>query len=165
MHRVDAATRRRAAPRPMIALSLVALHVLVGLVVFAPGHARGEQSGDLLVRATGFTHHNGRAMARLYRRGDDIRGEPYRIARADIRDGRAALRFPALPYGSYAVIVVHDENDNGKIDHNAFGIAAEPLGFSNGFVLGITSGMPSFEKLRFEFRAGGKPLEIRLSWK
>lgn len=33
--------------------------------------------------------------------------------------------------GEYAVSVVVDENDNGKLDTNAMGIPKEPYGFSN----------------------------------
>jgi uncharacterized protein (DUF2141 family) len=36
-----------------------------------------------------------------------------------------------LPAGSYAVQVMHDENDNGKLDSNFMGIPIEGYGFSN----------------------------------
>jgi uncharacterized protein (DUF2141 family) len=36
-----------------------------------------------------------------------------------------------LPAGSYAVLVMHDENDNGKLDTNFMGIPVEGYGFSN----------------------------------
>ena len=36
-----------------------------------------------------------------------------------------------LPAGSYAVQVLHDENDNGKMDANFMGIPSEGYGFSN----------------------------------
>jgi uncharacterized protein (DUF2141 family) len=36
-----------------------------------------------------------------------------------------------LPKGTYAIQVMHDENDNGKIDANFMGIPTEGYGFSN----------------------------------
>ena len=36
-----------------------------------------------------------------------------------------------LPAGSYAVQVMHDENDNGNLDTNFMGIPLEGYGFSN----------------------------------
>jgi len=36
-----------------------------------------------------------------------------------------------LPAGTYAVQVMHDENDNGKVDANFMGIPTEGYGFSN----------------------------------
>lgn len=39
--------------------------------------------------------------------------------------------FADLAPGTYAVKVMHDENDNGKLDLGAYGIPAEGYGFSN----------------------------------
>lgn len=36
-----------------------------------------------------------------------------------------------LPAGTYAVQVMHDENDNGKLDTNFMGVPTEGYGFSN----------------------------------
>ena len=36
-----------------------------------------------------------------------------------------------LPPGEYAFRVMHDENDNGKLDSNFIGIPTEPWAFSN----------------------------------
>jgi uncharacterized protein (DUF2141 family) len=36
-----------------------------------------------------------------------------------------------LPAGEYAVQVLHDENDNGKLDTNFMGMPTEGYGFSN----------------------------------
>lgn len=78
----------------------------------------------------------------------------------EIRDGKASIEFPDLAYGTYAVSVYHDKNDNGMLDHNVFHFPAEPLGFSNHFQLGLTSGMPTFEKMKFQFAADTGALEI-----
>jgi uncharacterized protein (DUF2141 family) len=47
-----------------------------------------------------------------------------------ITDKSIVLRFK-LPAGSYGVQVMHDENDNGKLDANVMGIPTEGYGFSN----------------------------------
>lgn len=64
--------------------------------------------------------------------------------------------------GSYALIIFHDENGNSEVDHNLFRFPAEPLGYSNGFRFTLLSGMPTFNKLRFEFTPGSGPLEIKV---
>lgn len=51
--------------------------------------------------------------------------------------------------GTYAIAVIHDLNDNGKLDTGLFGIPTEKYGFSNN-VMGFM-GAPSFEKAKFEF--------------
>lgn len=78
---------------------------------------------------------------------------PWRLVRADITGGKARFDFRDLPFGDYALVVHHDVNDNGVIDHDFAGLPKEPLGFSNGFKLGVFSGMPTLQKLRFAFDA------------
>jgi uncharacterized protein (DUF2141 family) len=41
------------------------------------------------------------------------------------------FRFTDLPPGTYAVRVMHDENDNGELDKNFMGLPTEGYGFSN----------------------------------
>jgi uncharacterized protein (DUF2141 family) len=105
--------------------------------------------GTLQIDATGFQGSSGHALARLYRPGQDVVREPWRTAKAAIVDGKAVLTFEGLEPGDYAVVVVHDVNDNGVIDHNVLHLPAEPLGFSNGFTLGLFSVKPTFDTLRF----------------
>lgn len=55
---------------------------------------------------------------------------------------QAEAVIPGLQPGRYAVAVIHDENGNGKLDTNAFGMPTEGFGFSNN--PRITFGPPSF---------------------
>ena len=48
-----------------------------------------------------------------------------------MRAGAAQLVFPGLAPGRYAVRVFADENGNGKLDTNLFGMPTERYGFSN----------------------------------
>jgi uncharacterized protein (DUF2141 family) len=45
--------------------------------------------------------------------------------------GTQSIVFTDLPPQRYAVIVFHDENDNGRLDENAWGVPTEGYGFSN----------------------------------
>lgn len=65
----------------------------------------------------------------------------------------------SLKKGVYAIKVLVDNNDNGKIDLNFFGIPKEQFGFSNN-VLGIL-GVPKFEKASFKL-SSNKKIEIKL---
>ncbi|MEC7478746.1 MAG: DUF2141 domain-containing protein [Bacteroidota bacterium] len=64
-----------------------------------------------------------------------------------------------LKKGVYAIKVLVDNNDNGKMDLNFFGIPKEQFGFSNN-VLGIL-GVPKFEKASFKLNSN-KKIEIKL---
>jgi len=60
--------------------------------------------------------------------------------------GTHGLRFTGLPYGNYAVAVIHDENNNAKLDTFA-GIPREGFGFSRNPP--IRFGAPRFAAARF----------------
>src|SRR5690606_22791100 len=45
--------------------------------------------------------------------------------------GSLPVTFEELPPGRYAVQVLHDANDNGKLDTNIVGMPTEGYGFSN----------------------------------
>lgn len=129
---------------------------------FSKGALAADAGGTLSIQVSGFAHQRGHAIANLFREGDEVLNlkNVYRRAQVEIRDGKATFSFPDLAYGTYAVSVYHDENDNGMLDHNVFHFPAEPLGFSNHFQLGLTSGMPTFEKMKFQFAADTGILEI-----
>lgn len=113
----------------------------------------------LTVQASGFALSGGHAIAKLFQPGDNILGKGRWQSTTRIANGRAQFQFRHLPAGSYAVVVFHDENDNGTIDHGPLG-PSEPLGFSNGFTLGLISGLPTFEKLQFPFNGSAQTLNV-----
>lgn len=117
-------------------------------------------TGTLSVHVTGFIHERGRVIAKLYAQGDDVLGPGRWTTQAAIHGNEATLQWSNLLPARYAVVVFHDENDNGTLDHNLLGLPAEPLGFSNGFTLSWRSGMPSFEKLQFAFTQPAQSIEV-----
>jgi uncharacterized protein (DUF2141 family) len=122
----------------------------------------GETSGDLTLQVGGFLNNNGQVIANLFRESDDVMkpDKAYLQVRATISGNRAQLVFRNLKYGKYAVTAFHDENGNGRLDHNLLHFPAEPLGFSNNFHMGVFSGLPSFEKMQFEFVPGTESISI-----
>ena len=122
--------------------------------------ASAAEHNELLVHASGFKHAAGHAVAKLFQPGDDVLGKGRWQLVAPIQDGRANFQFFDLPTGAYALIVFHDENDNGEIDHNLLHLPSEELGFSNGFVPGLVTGLPSFDKLRFEHADAMQRMEV-----
>jgi uncharacterized protein (DUF2141 family) len=114
-----------------------------------PALSQAQDFGALKVEASGFNNASGHAIAKLFLPGQNVRQRGHFEIKADIRGGKASLAFPALPPGDYALVVFHDANDNGTIDHNLIGVPNEALGFSNGFKLSLLSGLPTFDRLRF----------------
>jgi uncharacterized protein (DUF2141 family) len=65
-----------------------------------------------------------------------------------------------LPYGTYAIAVLHDINDNKVADKSMFGIPQEPFGFSN--YPKITYGVPDFEDVAFEVKSLQQEIVIKM---
>jgi len=145
--------RAIARDRCRIALGAAALLLSIGTACAA----------TLDIDVSGFASAEGHAVAKLFIPGDNVLGPGRWQATAPIADGHARLTFANVEPGSYAVVVFHDRNDSGAIDHNALRMPVEALGFSNGFALGMLSGLPSFEKLKFEFTSATPPLAVRVN--
>lgn len=64
-----------------------------------------------------------------------------------------------VPPGIYAVCVIQDLNENGKLDKSIVGIPKEPLGFS--VIEEIPKGRPRFEPCTFEVK--DKQVELTVS--
>ncbi|MCE7995013.1 MAG: DUF2141 domain-containing protein [Roseivirga sp.] len=61
--------------------------------------------------------------------------------------GDVEIVFEDIPAGDYAVALMHDENDNGDLDFNEFGMPIEGFGFSNE-AMG-DQGPPDFDQAAF----------------
>jgi uncharacterized protein (DUF2141 family) len=62
-------------------------------------------------------------------------------------EGQFEVEFSGLPDGEYAVVVVHDANDNGKLDSGFLGFGGENYGYSNNVKPWF--GRPDFEDAKF----------------
>lgn len=67
-----------------------------------------------------------------------------------------------VPYGSYAVSILHDENEDGQLNTGALGIPQEGIGFSND--PRIIMGTPSFETTRFEFAEDAPEVQVTVKY-
>jgi uncharacterized protein (DUF2141 family) len=70
--------------------------------------------------------------------------------------------FENLPPGDYALSVIHDENENGELDSNAFGIPKEGFAFGNN-ALG-SFGPPPFEKAKITIADQDVKQDIKLKY-
>lgn len=66
-----------------------------------------------------------------------------------------------IPYGEYAVAVIHDENANGKLDTYFFGIPREGVGASNNKV---GFGPPNFKDSAFMLKEPEKTITVDIKY-
>jgi uncharacterized protein (DUF2141 family) len=143
-------------------MKLIIHNFITHALILMANFCWAQQSGNLTISAGNFGNSTGKAVANLFRESDDIPQKPFMQSTAAITNGTAQIIFNDIPFGSYAAIVFHDENANGKLDHK-WGFPDEPMGFSNAWKLSMFSGMPTFTKLRFEFSKNQPLVSININ--
>lgn len=79
-------------------------------------------------------------------------------------DRKLQLQLDSLPAGRYSLAVYHDENGNGELDKNLFGIPKEPYGFSNNPRAKWSA--PTYEETAFVLNGSPANLSVSLKrWK
>lgn len=107
---------------------------------------------SLSVEANNLRNANGVVIFALYNREDAFPDEHYKKyfkkSTGKIVNGSSSVIFENLPPGKYAVNILHDENNDGKIK-KGFILPVEGIGFSNYQSIGFGN-KPKFSKASFE---------------
>lgn len=111
-----------------------------------------KENYDLTVEVENLRNSKGIVQIALYNKDGSLPDEQYKnyykIEKATIANGKTQCTFSNLPKGNYAVNILHDENNNGKIDKGLI-LPKEGIGFSNYSSIGLTN-RPNFKKASFE---------------
>lgn len=123
--------------------------------------AASASAADLTVRIDGVRNPVGQLMLSLVDSpaGWDNQARPVAGRRVAADAGTIELVFPDLVAGDYALMVFHDENDNGKLDSNLIGMPVEGYGFSNN---PRVMRKPTWEESRFTLAEDGQVVVIDL---
>jgi len=168
MSRAIARARRRFRPIAYIGLTraLVKLSLALGwLLPVGSGVAAGQTSACQGIHVTILNIRNnlGSVDCALF---DAPEGFPVEVLRSatrvvvmKIRRTEARCDFDDIPSGTYALVILHDENMNGKLDTNWLGIPKEGYGFSNNAKASFAA--PSFSAASFVY--DGKDLDLTIA--
>jgi len=121
------------------------------------------ETGTLLILVRGFKNTDGQLIVGLYNSAAGYLSEkPYKGEFREISANEELIKFENVPYGDYAVAVIHDMNNDGKLDKNVFGIPIEGYGFSNNAM--DKYGPPSFLQASFVFNGRDEVKTIDLQY-
>jgi uncharacterized protein (DUF2141 family) len=110
--------------------------------------AATDSNATLRLDVSGFRNASGALGCRLFTQLSDFPdGEGMMTVRATIAGDRANCTFSRLAAGDYAVAVVHDENDNGRLDRNALGVPREGYGVTNNHTYALS--LPKWDESKF----------------
>ncbi|GAB3422127.1 DUF2141 domain-containing protein [Niabella aquatica] len=128
----------------------------VGLSFFLCSFSESHlETYSLTVKVEKLQNSKGVVQFALYNKDGSIPDEDYknyyRLEKAKIVNAKSEITFKNLPKGIYAVNILHDENNNGKVDKGLL-LPKEGIGFSNYQTIGLRN-RPGFSKASFELNA------------
>jgi uncharacterized protein (DUF2141 family) len=92
----------------------------------------------------------------------DVLQSAMRLVAMKVPNTEARCDFEDVPSGTYALVVLHDENMNGKLDTNWLGIPKEGYGFSQNAKASF--GAPSFSDASFAYDGETLAMTITLRY-
>lgn len=140
------------------------IRLLLLSVVFSTTQiVSAQEKSRLTLEVEGTLSENGKLRAALFDSPDgfpDSLQNGQQVVSEKVNGDTSQLIFDAVPFGEYAIVVFHDENNNGLLDKNSKGIPLEPIGVSNNAKMKL--GPPKFDRCTFVINAVGHVVEVSL---
>ena len=121
--------------------------------------------GEITVIVENFRADAGQARFLLFRSEVGFPDDPtraFKMVVVDVADYKARATFADLPYGTYAVYVLHDENSNGFLDKNFFKVPTEGYGASNN-AAGIME-MPEYDEAEIFLKSAQLTIRVEIQY-
>ena len=90
--------------------------------------------GEIEVNISGIRNQNGLIRLLIFNTAEGFPSEhqkSYTMRNVNIEQDSLTVTLSVIPFNTYAISVLHDENSNGKLDTNWVGIPQEGVGVSN----------------------------------
>jgi uncharacterized protein (DUF2141 family) len=151
--------------------ALVAFPALSYALFLGPARAAAtpvvnEGNCSLVIHVTGFRNTKGLLGAELFTSSagwpEDV-SKSFRHDHFPIEGDHATAHFDRIPAGKYGVVVLHDENENQKLDRNVLMVPKEGFGFANNPSVLLTA--PPIEKATIPVTCPKTTTEIHLIYK
>ncbi len=122
------------------------------------GFSQESQGKTITVTIEQIKNGKGHIRLGLHTSETFMRAEAVQNVSSKIKDGKIIATFTDVKPGTYAVLVMHDENDNENMDFGPNGMPLETYGISNNPTL---MGPPQFSDAKFE--VADKDLELKIN--
>jgi uncharacterized protein (DUF2141 family) len=147
--------------------ALLAFSIPLSAMMLPASASPAEQSNcSLVIHVTGFRNTKGLLGAELFTSSngwpEDV-DKSFRHQSFPIEGDHATARFDHVPAGRYGVVVLHDENENKKLDRNIFDVPKEGFGFANNPRVFLAA--PPIEKATIAVTCPVTTTDIRLIYK
>jgi uncharacterized protein (DUF2141 family) len=118
----------------------------------------------LTVTVTDLRNHHGQLIYGVFTSADGFPTDSHKAVDWQVKpaDADSVVFTAMLPPGQYGASVLHDENNNGKIDKNLFGVPVEGYGVTNNPKPALRAA--TFDESRFNLPPQGASLTISVQY-
>lgn len=136
--------------------------LLITTIFTATTATAGASLGHLSISVTSAKNDQGNIEVHLLNTLQQFNSEAaaFLHCKKNIKQKKVLCEFPLLPFGNYAVYAFHDENLNGQLDVNIFGVPSEKLAISG--VDLAENPEPSYQQSLFLFHSQDGQIFINL---
>ncbi len=104
------------------------------------------------------SNNNGKVIFSLHNQETFMKSESVQRAESKIENNKVEITFENVAPGTYAIMVLHDENENYRMDFDNNGMPIESYGMSNN---PLSYGPPQFSEAKFEVDQEDLDFKIR----
>ncbi len=136
--------------------TLIKLIVFVLCTTFA--NAQDNNGQTITVSIDNVLNNKGKVVISLHTTETFMKGPGVQNVETKIKDGKVSAIFKNIEPGEYAILVLHDENENNRMDFELNGMPKENFATSNNI---MSFGPPQFGESKFEIKSEDINLKIR----
>jgi len=112
---------------------------------------------NITVTIENIVNNNGKVVLGLHTEDTFMKGQGIANAESEIVDGKITVTFENIEVGTYAIMALHDENENKRMDFQDNGMSKESYGMSNNPMI---YGPPQYATAKFELKEEDLDLKI-----
>lgn len=128
-------------------------------IVSTLGFSQDIKGNTITLTIENFLSNDGKAVVALHTEDTFMKGPGVLNQEGEIVDGTATFTFENVEAGEYAFMVLHDTNENGRMDFEDNGMPKESYGTSNNV---RSFGPPVYTDAKFNLKNKDLELSIRL---
>jgi uncharacterized protein (DUF2141 family) len=130
-----------------------------------PEFQADEGNSTITIEVTDIRNANGEVKLTLFDTDDGYPRDTKSVAEyayAEIVDGKASASFEGIAAGTYAIIILHDEDKDGDMTSNKIGVPKEGVGVSNNAKMKF--GPPKWKDSKFQVPEGTITQNIKMTY-
>lgn len=127
----------------MKTLSTLVIALFLGINFSVAQESEGK---TITVTINNINNNNGHVLLSLHTESTFMKGAGIQNSKNKIVDGKITATFKNVVPGTYAIMALHDANDNNTMDFEANGMPKEDYGMSNN---PMSYGPPQFAQAKF----------------